>query len=194
MKNFIERNPTLTIFLAYVVGLLLFAVAVTTTGCNTEKRAWRNMQRAERIDNTVPPKYCADKFPAIEKYKEVIKYKPGVPIKGDTKYVTANCDSLKKARDAKESAAGAQTKDNNTFRIPCPPCDSLRVDTAEILRETTEVNRAHEKVLQNKLHDTEQQLTKTETELSYCMWAAMILGGYTLIRWLVRIIWGFKIP
>lgn len=188
MKNFIERNPTLTIFLAYVFGILLFAVAVTTTACNSEKRAWRNVHRAERINPEVPPKYCAEKYPAIEKFKEVIKYKPGISIKGETKYLPVNCDSLKSASIAN---GGGRTK---YFYLPCPQCDSLRVDTSEILRETTEVNRAHEKVLQNTLHDIEQQLTKALTERSYWMWAAIIFGSYTIIRWMVRIIWGIKLP
>lgn len=173
----------LTISLILICSIM---IVVGATSCNTENRAWRLMHKAERIDNTVPPKYCADKFPSVEKYREVLKYRPGIPIKGETKYVTANCDSLINAKN-KISEPGYHNKknDGNTFNIPCPPCDSLRVDTAEILREVTEINRANEKVLQNALNEAEYNLTKTQTELSYWMWGLIIIGSYTFLRWAI---------
>jgi hypothetical protein len=73
-----------------------------------------------------------------------------------------------------------------TYRIPCPPCDSIRVDTSEWFRFEREQNEAKVELLNKKVSQLNVTLAKTETKLNYWMIAAIVAIVYTVLgRWLL---------
>ncbi len=159
------------------VGFIILCALMIVIGissCNTERIASKQFDRADRNSHKVVATKCSERFPPVIGKDSIYIYKQGEPIVIQdtvTLFDTINNVQTKYV-----------TRTVNT------------TDTAFKYIRTTEVNRAREIALENTLKETQEQLTKSETQCNWWMWIAIAFGSYSIIRWLVRIIWGFKLP
>lgn len=171
----IERyeNRLLAIGMMLFFALLLW---VFNSGCYSEKRATRQVVRAQATYPSVVAGNCGEWYPPLESTKEVVKYKPGIPVVGPTKYVTVDCDSVVEANKGKGTANQGTPSKRNTVTIPCPP-DTTRVDTFDRLREEVKHNKGALTACQDenqKLLVKASQLQQSNDNKSKWLW---ILGG-----------------
>lgn len=133
------------IFYAGGIALMLAVTLFLLTGCNTEKRAVKKSDKhffkAVAWDKANVHGRCSDIAPPIVMTKDSFIYKPGKVIykQGEPVYVEVDCDSVTKSRNSAHSTGKA-----NYIKIKCPPCDSVRVDTAYVSVRNTEVDRNKE--------------------------------------------------
>lgn len=128
--------------ITYLAITLSFCMMLT--GCYNEKIA---VKQLNRVQSHYPEKVagaCAVWYPVLEFTKDSFIYLPGKPIpQTEIKYVTVDCDS------AVEAAKKTGSKASST-KAPCPPCDSLRVDTVQMIRRIQAESTA--KLQEQKLH------------------------------------------
>lgn len=184
MKNKLN-NGTLYVFLAYMLGII--AVSQLLTGCYTEKDAVRQTTKAQANYPGSVAGLCALWYPIQTYTKENTVYKQGPTItKRDTSYVTVDCDSAVAA--AKKNGQKA-----DKTKAPCPPCDSLRVDTLIHLQQTLAEStsklvqqKAEQAALQKDFNTAMQQIaTKNQQNKTLRLWI-WVLGLYTAARWILR--------
>lgn len=158
------------------------------SSCNAEKRAVKKSDKhffkAVAWDKANVHGRCSDIAPPIVMTKDSFIYKPGKVIykQGEPVKVFVDCDTVKVNSKGEKKAA-----------IPCPPCDSVRVDTAYVSVRNTEVDRNKEIAQAATISNQDKKIASLQTSLSYFIWATCILGAYTLLRWILRI-WGVKVP
>lgn len=163
--------------------LIVFSFALLVIGamsCNTEKRATRHLYKSVRIDEKPARDYCAKVYNPIVITKDSFIYKQGAVIykKGEPVYVQVDCDSVVK------SFQNGNSSNATKVRIPCPPCDSLRVDTNYISSRNTEVNNAEIDRLTGNLSECDKDKAALEQALK--MWKIIALGAIVLIAlWVV---------
>lgn len=161
------------------------AVAILLSGCYSLNKANRQVVKAYAEYPDMVNHYCGQWNDPVVMTRDSFIYKPGKTVysKGETKYIEVDCDSV--VRNAKKSAK---------VQIPCPTADTIRItDTLYRSRESTEVNRAKERAQEAEIKDLTISQAKLQKAFSMAMWAAVILGAYTLGRWVLRI-WKIKLP
>lgn len=164
------------------------------SSCNAEKRAVKKSDKhffkAVAWDKANVHGRCSDIAPPIVMTKDSFIYKPGKVIykQGEPVYVEVDCDSVTKSRNSAHSTGKA-----NYIKIKCPPCDSVRVDTAYVSVRNTEVDRNKEIALEAHIKKVEELATKRHVQLRIAIIALTALAAYTLLRWILRI-WGVKLP
>lgn len=168
--------------LAYT--LIAFSFILMVTGCYTEKRASKQTVKAYVTYPDLISGQCGLWFDPVVMTKDSFIYKQGEIIykKGAPQYVYVDCDSVQNP-----------SKSSKIVKIPCPPCDSVRVDTLYRSRESTEANRAKEHAQAAEIKVLAQDNTKLQTQLRIAIYALIALAAYTLGRWVLRI-WGVKLP
>lgn len=192
-------------------ALVICAIAVSS--CNSEKRAWRLMHRAERVNGTVPAIYCATRHNPVDSTDERQELKEGKPVVV-THVVQPNIDSLWEEWSCLYGSAALDTASFIRYLkstvLKCPPCTS-RTDTLKHSTYQRAVNKAavdstanhykkllaekdkelqHKDVVNTALRET---IAGLKVSLSYFIWATIILGSYTLLRWVLRI-WKIRLP
>jgi hypothetical protein len=178
-----ENNPK-PFFKALFIGIaiaLLCAFALALQSCNTAKRASRLIDKANRIDNTVMPGKCALLFPNADSSIQQTVYKEGKTIyrQAPPIHTTTNCDSIFKAAQKDKSV------DPKNVQTPCPPCDSMRVDTFYINNYAYITNTAEKVTLINKLNAANQTISAKDNTIKWLKWIA--ISGWALI--IVVIAW-----
>jgi len=175
--------PFIGVILIAAIGLLFL------TGCNAEKRAVKKSDKhffkAVAWDKANVHGRCSDIAPPIVMTKDSFIYKPGKVIykQGEPVYVEVDCDSVVKSFGNR----------SEIVRVKCPPCDSVRVDTAYVSVRNTEVDRNKEIALEAHIKKVEELATKRHVQLRISIIALTVLAAYTLLRWILRI-WGVKLP
>ncbi|MBS1988719.1 hypothetical protein JST56_07070 [Candidatus Dependentiae bacterium] len=172
------------VFLLYLLMYLIFS------SCNTSKRAERLIDKGARISPITIAKECAARFPTKDSIHESVVYKQGQTItKKETEYVTINCDSMVNLAKSDKSV------NTKYVKTPCPPCDSLRIDTLEKLlfvgKELTanlEVAKAEYKELEAKYNKSQEDsigfLKEKNKWMQAALWTWAIVGIYLLVRFL----------
>lgn len=158
-----------------VTVAMIFATAFTMIiGCNTERRAERLIDKGDRIDGRVMPRKCAERFPSINSKDSIYIYKQGEPIV------------------IQDTVTLFDTINNTTTKYITKYVNTT--DTAFRYIRITEVNKARETALENTIKNLRYELTKSQTEGNIWMWLAIAFGSYSIVRWLLRIIWNIKLP
>lgn len=142
-------------------------------GCYTENIASRRIEKAHSMYPTLVAKYCADTYPVIDARTDSIVYIPGEPI--------VIVDTL---------------FDQDTFRqsfVKYIKRYEQKVDTFYRTRTVQVVNRANEKYLAEISQKTSITLAKAQKANNILFWVAVILGIYTIGRWILRV-WGIRLP
>lgn len=151
-------------------------------GCYTEKYATKQLAKVQTHHPIVVAKVCSSNYPPIERIKDSIIYKQGEAYE-EIVYVEADCDSV------------LSTSDKITvkrIKIPCPTT-IVQTDTLLLYKEKQVVNRAKVAVLEQELAELKETHIKTEEQNHILLRVAIILGAYTIIRWVLRI-WNIKLP
>jgi len=125
-----------------IIFLLLFA------SCTTVRKAEKTLDKKplERA------KYCATNYPIKESVVTNTVYKEGEPVlvKGETEYITVNCDSIIKATPTDKPK-------QTIVRIPVPVY--VRVDTFSTNTTKTQEDSAKLAVLQGANDNLKEQLS-----------------------------------
>lgn len=127
--------------------LCLYALLVLS-GCYTQRKAERQVIKAQAHYPQIVAKNCGNWYPPKETTITQTEYKQGATVyRTDT--VTVDCDSVVK-----------NGKGNNVVSVPCPP-QTERVDTFYTSSVTTVENTARITALQqsyDKEHDRAERL------------------------------------
>lgn len=180
-------------------GLILIAVLAMifgSTGCRTpQKAASRLVYRGMDKDAKTVYNICSDIAPPVESVRDSFVYIQGETIykKGEPYYVTIDCDSVVLANEINNSNKINQLRNNsvrvglaNKIRIPCPPCDSVRIDTVKRLREEIQVNKSKEYALRDENKELTEANIKLKQTNKWLWWAVITLAVYTILRWVLR--------
>lgn len=160
MKNAITYIMIAIAFIGCVFGAL---------SCNPSKRALKHIQKAERIDETVPPKYCAEKYPPTDSIHEKIVVRPGKVIT-DT-VIDTYIDVIR-----------------DTVYVNRVKTVTLRAtDTVVVTKYEQVVNRAKEALLEAENDSLKQSNAELSTKLKTWRSIAFILG----IAWVLFFVWKF---
>lgn len=151
-------------------------------GCYTEKHATRQLAKVQAHHPIVVAKVCSSNYPPIERIKDSIVYKQGEPYE-EIVYVEADCDSVLSTSDKTII---------KRIKVPCPST-IVQTDTLLVYKEKQVVNRAKVAVLEQELAELKETHIKTEEQNHILLRVAIILGVYTIIRWVLRI-WNIKLP
>lgn len=151
-------------------------------GCYTERHATKQLAKVQAHHPIVIARICSRNYPPIERIKDSIVYKQGEPYE-EIVYVEADCDSV------------LSTSDNiiiKRIKVPCPTT-IVQTDTLLVYKEKQVVNRAKVAVLEQELSELKETHIKTKDQNHILLRVAIILGVYTVIRWVLRI-WNIKLP
>lgn len=161
---------------------ILLTTCMMMLGCLTEKKAQRLLLKVQIKQPKVLTEVCAENFSNTEYLIDTFFYKEGMP-RQEVVAFQVDCDTLTNQIDRKGKLITT---------IPCPSVVS-RVDTVYRTREMRVVNKAQQVMLKEKLFNREQQLAKLQTRNSLLLKLAVVLGIYTITRWILRF-WNIKLP
>lgn len=166
--------------ITYTAVTLSFSMMLL--GCYTERHATKQLAKVQAHHPVVVARVCSSNYPPIEQIKDSIIYKQGEPYE-EIVYVEADCDSV------------LSTSDKTTvkrLKIPCPTT-IVQTDTLLLYKEKQVVNRAKVAVLEQELAELKETHIKTKEQNHILLRVAIILGAYTIIRWVLRIC-NIKLP
>jgi hypothetical protein len=160
-----------------IIALALLAMIFGALSCNTEKRALKKSDKhffkSMAWDKPNTHMRCSEIAPPIIMTKDSFIYKQGKTIykAGEPVYVEVDCDTVK------------QTK---LVRIKCPPCDSVRIDTAYISVRNTEVDRNKEIAQAAIIAKQSAKIASQKTQLNIGYIVLAIIALYYIIRFAIR--------
>lgn len=161
---------------------IILSFSLMLLGCYTERRATKQLAKVQAHYPIVLARVCSRNYPLIERIKDSIVYKQGEPYE-ELVYVEADCDSVINAT-------------NNTIikriKVPCPTT-IFQTDTLLVYKEKQVVNHAKVAVLEQELAELRETHIKIKDQNHILLRVAIILGVYTIIRWVLRI-WNIKLP
>lgn len=153
-------------------------VVIMFVGCNTEKRMVRHVLAAQAKYPEKTAAICAQLYPPLTIVKDSIAYKEGAAT--ELKFIYIPVDSIYWARNNNQP---------NTKIIR-----QLRVDTVFIVKQKQVVNRAAVHSLQLALTDAQNKVSDLKHSNRYMLWAVIILGCYTLLRWVSYKLFKISLP
>lgn len=154
-------------------ALIAVSFCAMIAGCYTENIAERKIEKAHSHYPEIVAKYCAETYPVIDARTDSITYLPGESeIVLDTFYAHDTFNQL-------------SVKYINRYE--------RKVDTLYKLRTTQIVNRANEKYLADVNQKNVIVLAKAQKINNILIWVAVIMGIYTIGRWILRV-WGIRLP
>lgn len=151
------------------MAVAIVIAAVLATGCNPSKRALKNIHKAERLDETVPAKYCAEKYPPTDSIHEKIVVKPGKVVT-DT-IIDTYIDVIR----------------DTVFVTKLKTITQKITDTVETTKYEQVVNRAKEALLEAENKELSNSNAKLSTKLKTWRSIACILG----IAWVLFFVFMF---
>ena len=154
------------------------AMVVGMIGCNTpkatERRDIKRVAKAQARNPHVVAGACTSFYPTTDSTHETTIYKPGEKIVlSDTMTIT---DTL-----------------TNTLTKYITRTEKTH-DTAYITRYVQKVDNAKVTAQAHEITVLKETVAKKSQTIKWLMWLAIIFGGYSIIRWAVRMIWGLKLP
>lgn len=163
--------------------IVLVVSVIILTGCYTEKKAFRQLDKAYNTYPATTAIRCDTWFPIKWFDSTRIEY-----IFGDVEYIhdtiVIDCDTVKAANDG-----------TKIVKAPCPPCPQ-RVDTVITYREKQGESTAALEVERLKTESAKEEVNKLRERISVMRVYLLITGVlalYTVVRWVVRF-WGVKLP
>lgn len=153
--------------------IIMLSSVMMVTGCMSEKQAARKLYGIHAEYPNLITKHCADVFPDQSFSIDSIVFMPGVEtVTVDTFFVA---DTI------------TQFVAKTIFRT------NTRIDTVYRLRNLKVMNKAREIQLQNENLKLSINAAKIQKERSILFWIALVLGVYTVLRWVVRF-WNIRLP
>lgn len=191
-----EHNPV--VFPRMFGGIAIFAILMVLcfafSSCTSEKKSGRQVVKIQSRYPWVIASACGSYYPTKDSVSINTIYKPGQTVEKKV-HDTLRIDCEQAVKDAAKNGTKA-----NDIKLPCPPCDSLRVDTLEHYKSVTQQSTAllkeqqHKYDLQTKeLNAANEKIAGQETTIKWWMWIAIAFGGYSIVRWVVRV-WAIKLP
>ncbi len=157
--------------ITYFIIMLSFGMMIT--GCMSERHAARRLYTIHAKHPQIVTKHCADVFPDQSFLIDSVIFLPGVETTiTDTVFVS-------------DTVTKIFTK--TIYR------NDKRVDTIYRLKNLKIVNKAKELQLQHDNLALSVGLGKLQKERNILFWVAIVLGAYTLLRWVLRF-WNIRIP
>lgn len=161
--------------------IIIITLAMMLVGCYTQKKARRQVVKAQAVHPYVVSSLCGDLYPPLTLIKDSVIHKKGETLISDTLFMTVDCDTVFN-----------EVSKTKLVKVPCPHA-VLRTDTIFITKERQVVNTAEIETLNKKLSDLNIESAKRETRYSILLKVAIGLAAYTVLRWVFRI-WKIKIP
>lgn len=158
-----------------LITLSLIAVSfiMMITGCYTEQKASRQVYKAHRKHQVVTAQFCGSVYPPVSSISDSFIYKPGETlVLSDT---VNRYDTVVRVL--------------NRYIIKT----QKRTDTLYIAKNAQLVNRAGETLLQQENRAISDKLAALSSRNKILLWVAIVLGGYTLLRW-VLMYWRVRLP
>lgn len=153
--------------------IIMLSLCMMITGCLSERQAARKLYTVHAKYPKIVTKHCADIFPDQSYLVDSIIFLPGVESTiTDTFFVS---DTITKIL----------TK--TIYR------NDKRVDTIYRLKNLKVVNKAREFQLQDENLALSINYAKLQKERNILFWIAIILGVYTVLRWVLRF-WNIRFP
>lgn len=153
--------------------LISFSFAVMLLGCYSEKRAARQLVKAQTQYPHRVAKHCSRTFPPLAYEKDSFIYLPGDPVVFTDTII--NTDTITRM----------QWRYINKYHY--------KTDTVYISRQMQVVNKAAEIALSHGNAMLSSQLAAKKAEHHILLWVSLVLGGYTLLRW-VLLFWRIRLP
>lgn len=182
------------IFPSALLAVALVLILFMFSGCNAEKRAVKKSDnhffKAVAWDKANVHGRCSDIAPPIVMTKDSFIYKQGETIKVQLppKYITVDCDSL--------IAGKKDSKNKNTFTIPCPPCDSTyRLDSFLRSSHNVAVDNNKVKALEGVVASKDAIISQLNNEIASksttnrYLWAAGGFAWVLIIVWIIKKVW-----
>lgn len=157
-------------YLAYALIIVSFTMMIT--GCYTEHRAARHIWKAQSRYPATAATFCSGAYPPLAFVKDSLVYLPGETlVLIDT---VIKKDSINKTQDR-----------YFTKYI-------TRTDTIRLTKSTQVVNRAAEQALSLQNEKLAVSFAKAQQRNRTLLWVAIVLGTYTLLRWVLRV-WNIRL-
>lgn len=156
-----------------ILTLLTITLLVS---CYTEKQANRQLVKAQTNYSGVVAKYCSQLYPVKERTRDSIVYLVG---KEEV--------FLSTPIDRNEIVA-------STIKMPYSSKEYIyRVDTVMVFKDKVIEDVAKIEVLEAKNKELIKSIAGSEKVSSILLKVAIVLGVYTLLRWLLRV-WYIRLP
>jgi len=180
------KSNLLSAYGGFIFFLILLWLMVGATSCNSAKQAQRNIHRAEMKNPNELAKWCATRYNPIDSINTVIEYRQGDVIT-DT-IITTEIEIVRDTVVIKATKVITNTIHDTVFSgryeraVNSAAIDSMKNwALGELGKKEKEIT------------DLKVTVAKKQKSLSIAMWFVIILGAYTLGRWVLRI-WNIKIP
>lgn len=144
---------------------IFFSFAVMLLGCYSERHAARQLVKVQTQYPHLVAKHCSGTFPPLAYEKDSFIYLKGDPVVfTDT---TIHTDTITRM----------QWRYINKYHY--------KTDTVYLSRKMQVVNRAAEVALTHDNGMLSSQLAAKKAECRILLWVSLVLGGYTLLRWVL---------
>jgi|GEM_PF-3202355 len=153
--------------------VIMLSLCMMITGCMSERQAVRKLYTVHAKYPQLVTKHCADVFPEQSFSVDSVVFLHGAEMTiVDTLYVSDTITRLLTKTISR----------TNT-----------RVDTIYRLRNLKTINKAREVLLENENLTLSVSVGKLQKERNILFWVAIVLGIYTLLRWILRF-WNIRFP
>ncbi len=154
-------------------SLVILTVSMMITGCLTERVAKNKLSKVLAQHPNVITEACANMYPSVSLRIDSLIY-----LQGNAVYINDTVHTYDTTeRILKQQAVSYK----------------LRVDTIYRIRNSETVNKAKEQMLLSENNKMAATIAVKKSQNKMLVWVVVILGGYTLLRWLFRF-WGIKLP
>lgn len=189
-EEIVNNRPYLRM-LGVVFALIAFVFIMVLTGCYSPKKATKQSVKAYSIYPGVVASLHTKWFPIKDSTSERVVYTPGeVQWRYDT--VEVDCDSVLRGLNF-EGTGGRVSFQPLVLRVPCPPCP-ISVDTFKYYKFQAQESTAALQVLQDTIRARDAKIVgltadnaSKQSALNIAIWSLIVLGSYTLIRWILRL-------
>lgn len=151
-------------------------------GCYSERKASKQLFKVQAHYPYNIAKLCSSIYPPISLIKDSVVHLRGTPNE-ELVFVEVDCDSVVKSLSLQQ---------RKVVKAPCPT-SIYQIDTLLIYKERQVIDRAEVKLLTGDLSVLNDKYIKTKHENYILLRIAIVLGVYTLLRWVLRI-WHIKLP
>lgn len=153
--------------------IIMLSLCMMITGCLSERQAARKLYTVHAKYPQIVTKHCADIFPDQSFLVDSVIFLPGVE--------TTITDTVLMS----DTITRLLTK--TIYR------NDKRVDTIYRLKNLKIVNKARELQLQDANLALSVSFGKLQKERNILFWLTIVLGAYTVIRWVLRF-WNIRLP
>lgn len=173
--------------LLFLIGLSIAAMIFGSTSCNVTKRAERKLDKSKRLDYNVFAKECARAYDPTDSVHERIIHVAGKTIR-DT-IISTELEIIN------DTVYKTRVKTITVSKTDTIKLDKYEREANKAALDSTEV---HYKGLMSEAgkeaEKLKEKVAKQSVTISYLWWAVIVLGVYTLGRWVLRYFTKIKLP